>query len=134
MNGYPFLSSRTFPGVTSRSRSRSPFLVPVQNSFSALSDSHTGDDGHDYITAGNIGLDLDDDVLSVDSYQSVLNIPSSVGLPKIHKVSMLSDDPGSSDHFVLPCVVNSSIVASSMPDSGTTSQFMDHDWAHANGI
>ena len=77
---------------------------------------------------------LDDDVLSVDSYQSVLNITSSTRLPKIHKVSMLSDHPGYSDHLVLPCVVNNSIVASSIPDSGATSQFMDHDWAHANGI
>ena len=47
---------------------------------------------------------------------------------------MLSDDPGSSDHLVLPCVMNNSIVASSMPDSGAKSQFMDYDWAHTNGI
>ena len=79
-------------------------------------------------------MDMDDDVLSFASYQSALNIPSSARLPKLHKVSMLSDDPGSSDHLVLPCVVNNSIVASSMPGSGATSQYMDYDWAHANWI
>ena len=69
MNGDPFLSYRTIPGVTPCSRSRSPMLVPVCNSFSALSDLHTGDNEHDDdVTDGNIDLDLDDDVLSVDSY------------------------------------------------------------------
>ena len=69
-------------------------LIPVRNFFSSLSYLRTGDNEHDDdVTDGNIGLDLDDDVLSVDSYQSTLNIPSFARLPKIHTVSMLSDDP-----------------------------------------
>ena len=128
LNGDPFLSSRTIPGVTSRPRSRSSVLVTVRNSFSSLSNLRTGDNEYDEDdTVGNIGMDIDDDVLSVASHQSALNIPSSARLPKIHKVSMLSDDPKSSDHLVLPYVVNNSIVASSIPDSGATSQFMDYD-------
>ncbi len=135
MNSDSFLSCRTIPGVIPRSRSRSPVFVPVRNSFSTLSDLSTGDNEHDdNVTDGNISLALDDNVLSVDSYQSVLNIPSLARLPKIYKVSIFVDYTKSSDYLDLPCVVNKSIVVSSIPDRSTISQYMDNDWANANGI
>ena len=61
-------------GVTSRSRS--PLLLSVKNRFSPLNDLSTGDDETDEDdNAVNMvmDMDMDEDVLSVASYQSALN-------------------------------------------------------------
>ena len=75
------MSSRTIPGVTSRSLSS--FLLSVNNPFSALNDLSTSDyETDEDDNAGNIGMgmhmDMDNNVLSV----AVTNGRRGVGRPR----------------------------------------------------
>ena len=99
-------SARTHPGATSplSNSLSSPLLFSSVNSFAAL-------------------VDLENDSLGPVSTVECSSVPARS--QKVHRLSSVSDDLGSVEHLIFAAVVQNSLAASAMTDSGATSDFIN---------
>jgi hypothetical protein len=77
--------------------------------------------------AALVDLEDNDDSLGPVSSIEYNSVPARSR--KVHRLSSVSDDLGSVEHLVLAAVVQNSLAASAMTDSGATSDFMNPAYA-----
>ena len=111
-------SARTHPGATSPLSNPLPSPLSVGNKFGLL---------------GNlVDLEDDSDSLGPAPIFECNSVPARSR--KVHILSSVSDDLGSVEHLVLAAVVQDSLAASAMTDSGATSDFMNPAYAMKHNL